>query len=512
VSPNEAVVAGSPEFVDAMLPLFTDRLGGAPRVADSPLLASALCQDGARLLVYEHGGREWLTLCEDLRGIAGPDLAVIVALPPEHAADVAEISATASAVVAWHGQAQPVLEAANRVLAARDAPAPPPRRAVPVLTPQPAKVSVNPSPTPPRPFTARPPPRPVMTPAPRLADPGPDLFDSIFDEDADRDAATPEAAAVDSPPPPAIHLSPAMPPPPSIPAPFAVWPGTVLSAADGQAVMRAALSGLWPEPSLRSVTEKLVASLSTAEKGATLGQKLPFDPVPVRRAVGLRWQVAAALDTLPSQGAQVDQKAVQAILGGIDQVLADLKTMGDDASPEAMRALETIRHALVKEAIDLTEALQQVATPEMVEEITKIGKARKAAPTPATRMVYTANGLDRGPRQVPWGLVVVLVLAVAGAAAYHGYRYVNRSRLTASTVTGAPSGTVGTVTSKEKVIVVPAGVKVDPKQVEDFKNLERAKGNIVREVTPGTFVVTPESARPGNPPGAGGATTQGAKP
>jgi len=507
VSPNEAVVAGSPEFVDAMLPLFTERLGGVPRVADSPNLASALCQDGARLLVYEHGGREWLTLCTDLRGVTGPDLAVIVALPPEHASDVAVISATASAVVAWRGQAQPVLEAANRVLAARDAPPPPPRRTGPVLTPQPAKIALRPAPTPPRPAAATPPPRPVMTPAPRPAAPRADLSDSIFDEEAVADAARPEVAGADSPPPPSIQAA-----PPSIPAPFAVWPGTVLSAADGQAVMRAALSGLWPEPRLRPVTEKLVASLSTAEKGATLGQKLPFDPVPVRRAVGLRWQVAAALDTLPPQGAKVDQSAVQVILGGIDEVLADLKTLSDDASPDALRALETIRHALVKEAIDLTEALQHVAPPEMVKEITTSRKARKAA-APVTRMVYTAaTGPDRGPRQVPWGLVVVLVVAVAGAVGYHGYRYVNRPAQAASMISGAPSGTVGSVTPQGKILVTPAGVKLDPKEVENFKNLEKAKGNDVREISPGTFIVSPETARPKAAGGSGGASTQGARP
>jgi hypothetical protein len=513
VSPNEAVVAGSPEFVDAMLPLFTERLGGAPRVADSPHLASALCQDGARLLVYEHGGREWLTLCTDLRGITGPDLAVIVALPPEHAADVAVISATASAVVAWRGQAKPVLDAANRVLAARDAPAPPPRRTGPVMTPQPARVALRPAPTPPRQAAATPPPRPVMTPAPRPAASGPDPFDSIFDEEAVAGSGTAEVVKADPTPRPSIQQQPpSTQASTSLPAPFAVWPGTVLSAADGQAVMRAALSGLWPEQSLRPVTEKLAASLSTAEKGATLGQKLPFDPVPVRRAVGLRWQVAAALDTLPSQGAKVDQEAVQAILGGIDDVLADLKTLSDDASPEALRALEAIRHALVKEAIDLTEALQQVAPPGMVEEITTSRKARKAA-APVTRMVYTAAaGPDRGPRHVPWGLVVVLVMAVAAAAAYHGYQYVNRPKQAASTIAGAPAGTVGSVTSQGKVLVTPSGVKLDPKEVENFKNLEKAKGNDVREISPGTFIVSPESARPKAAVGSGGPSTQGAKP
>jgi hypothetical protein len=342
-----------------------------------------------------------------------------------------------------------------------------------------------------------------MTPAPRpaVAPPGP--LDALFDEEA--------AAAATTSAPAAVAAVPAA-PPPSAPAPLAVWPGTVLSAVDGQAVVRAALSGLWPEQRLRAATEKLVAGLSTAEKAATLGQKLPFDPAPVRRAVGLRWQMAAALDTLPVHGAQVDQPAVQAILGGIDDVLASLKTLSDDARPEDLRALEGVRHALVKEAIDLTEALQQVLPAEVVEEITTSRRARKAQAAPATRMVYEQAAPEREPRrQVPWGLVVVLMMAVAGAAAYHGYRYVNRPKQAASPISGAPSGTVGTVTPKEKVVVVPAGVKLDPKQLEDFKNLERAKGNIVREVTPGTFVVTPESARPGSQPASGGASTQGGK-
>jgi hypothetical protein len=505
VGPNEAVVAGSPEFVDAMLPLFTERFGGAPRVADSPHLASALCQDGARLLVYEHGGREWLPLCAKLRVVTGPDLVVVVALPPEHAGDVAEISASASAVVAWRGQSLPVLDAASRVMAARDAPLPPPRRTGPVLTPQPARVAVRPAPTPDRLVPAAPPPRPVMTPAPRPAMAPPVPLDGLFDEEAVADATTSEPAAAAAA---AVPVA----PPPSAPAPLAVWPGTVLSAVDGQAVVRAALSGIWPEPRLRAATEKLVASLSTAEKAATLGQKLPFDPAPVRRAVGLRWQMAAALETLPVHGAQVDQPAVQAILGGIDDVLASLKTLSDDARPEDLRALEGVRHALVKEAIDLTDALQQVLPAEVVEEITTSRRARKAQAAPATRMVYEQAAPERERRQVPWGLVVVLVIAVAGAAAYHGFRYVNRPKQAASPISGAPSGTVGSVTPLRKIVLTPAGVSLDPKEVENFKNLERAKGNDVREVSPGTFVVSPANARSNGAPGSAGAPTQGANP
>jgi hypothetical protein len=327
-------------------------------------------------------------------------------------------------------------------------------------------------------------------------------FDTIFDDESGDDGAGGVVAPLPVAEPP--------PPPPS--ATSTVWPATVLSADDGLAVVRAALSGLWPEQRLRRVTEKVVAALSTAEKAAAQGHKLPFDPAPVRRAVGLRWQVAAAIDVLPLPGAPIDQGAVQAILGGIDDVLSALKEQSDDAGPEVLRAIETVRHTLVKEAIDLTEALQQVAPPEMVEEITTSRKVRRTGTAPVTRMIQNTSQADAGPSSFPWGLVVVLVIALVAAAAYHGYRYVNRARPSPPPITGAPSGTVGAVTPQGKVIVLPAGTRADPKEIENFKNLEKAKGNTVREIVPGTFVVSPESARPGEKPATGGAATQGAKP
>jgi hypothetical protein len=58
----------------------------------------------------------------------------------------------------------------------------------------------------------------------------------------------------------------------------------------------------------------------------------------------------------------------------------------------------------------------------------------------------------------------------------------------------------------------PAGAKLDPKEVESFKNLEKAKGNEVRELLPGTFVVTPRSAKPESSTGGSGRSAQGAKP
>jgi hypothetical protein len=71
---------------------------------------------------------------------------------------------------------------------------------------------------------------------------------------------------------------------------------------------------------------------------------------------------------------------------------------------------------------------------------------------------------------------------------------------------------VGTVAPQGKFVVAPAGAKLDPKEVENFKNLERAKGNEVREVMPGTFVVSPAGAKPAESNKSGDEPTQGARP
>ena len=582
---SEAVVAGSPEFLGAVLAPLQGRLGGAPRVADSPHLAFALCQDSARLLVYEYRGQEWLPLSHDLRREAGPEISIVVALPPEHAAVAAELSSTASAVVAWSGDPRAVLEAVSRVVAPQAAPAA--GRPAPVLAPTSggaplgtARPAVTPSfpiapaapapRAPPSPAGASGGPRPAVTPAPRpavtpvraappvrpvaavprpvvtpvapivppvLASPRPAVTPvgagapPVAPRAAAAAALAPERppAAAAAPPPP-VHLvpdepdpfadlfsepagaaategeavqaeevaAPAAAPAPA-PAPVEIpvvssgtWPGTLLSASDAEGLLAGALVGLWPEEKLRPLTASVLAGLSGAEKAALQDQPLPFDAGPVKRAAGLRWQVAAALGSVPAEGTPVDEEAVKAILASIDGVLADLKALSDDATPEALRAIENVRHAVVKEAIDLTEAVQRVVPADVVAEITGSRPLRRG---PATRMLYSTAGAGVGERPKPWGMIVLFLLTLAAAAGYHGYRYVNRPQPQPPAVTGAPSGSVGTISAQGKLVFAPAGKQLDPREVESFKNAEAAKGNEVREVLPGTFVVIPGSAK-----------------
>ena len=539
---TEAVVAGSPEFLGTVLEPLQARLGGAPRVADTPHLAFALCQDSARLLVFEFRGQEWLPLCEDLRRFAGPGIAIVVALPPAHAALAAGLSSAASAVVPWSGDAKALVEAVSRLVAPQAAPTR--GRPAPVLTPAPGAEA--PVPRPPAAAVARPavtPARPVasvqkppvrvappaltplqggrpaqaVAPAPRVAAPvaparaavpqvtpaatapapvhlvKPDPFADLFDEPVEEDAPVAEAERPAPPaPPPVQFLS------------SHTWPGTVPSAAQAEGVLSGALVGLWPEDALRPVTEKVLSDLTPAEKAALKNQPAPLDAGAMKRAAAVRWQVAAALSSVPAPNSPVDQEALRAILAGTDQVLADLKAMSEGGSPEALRTIESIRHAVVREAIDLTEAVQRIVPAEVAAEITQSRPVGRGA---ETRVLFASAGTEKHQGKVPWGIVVTFVLALAAGGTYHAYRYVNRPRPTPPAVAGAPTGSVAHAAPQGKIMFAHAGKQLDPREVENFKNSEGAKGNEVQEVLPGIFVVTP-----GGKSAPGAAPAQGAKP
>jgi len=202
--------------------------------------------------------------------------------------------------------------------------------------------------------------------------------------------------------------------------------------------------------------------------------------------------VAAALATVPPPNTPVDENALRTILAGTDGMLAELKGLGEGAAPEALRIIENVRHAVVREAIDLTEAVQRVVPAEVVAEITASRPLGRAA---ATRLLSSTAGVDKLERPKPWGVIMLFALAVAAAAGYHGYRYVNRPRPQPPAVTGAPSGSVATASPQGKLIFAPAGKQLDPREVEHFKNAEVAKGNEVQEVLPGVFVVQPTGTK-----------------
>ena len=492
---SRAVLAGSPAFLNAVLPPLAEVLGIRPRIADAPHQVFALCQDGARVMVCEFRGQEWLPLVEDLKTAFGDELQILVAVPAERASASGPLAgAGADQVLPWDGRPDALVAAASRLAelgAAAPSPAPQPAAApagpkaaaaVPPALPAPTLTPVRP--------VAAPPPLPRPEAPPSLAvDAGAALAARYFADLETEDG--PRFSIVEAPPDAAARWGDA-----ELVAfeRSGIWPGTVLASRDAEGLLAGALAGFWPERAdLKAHTERVLAELSPLERDAIAGRPVPADPAPVSRAAALRWQVSAALSPAPPPGSPVDAAAVRAILAEIDAVLADLKQASQGAPAEALPGLDQLRRALVAEAVDLTEAVHRIAPQEASPAV-----AARETPQLATRLLSNRPEAAASPptrRQA--SLWVVLALALLGAVAYHGYRYANgRNPPQAQLVPGAPAGAVAgpELPGGGRMVILPPGAAGQP-AVERFRKEQELNGSTVR-VEPGAMVVTPRGAPP----------------
>jgi hypothetical protein len=173
------------------------------------------------------------------------------------------------------------------------------------------------------------------------------------------------------------------------------------------------------------------------------------------------------------------------------------------APPGVQASLEAMRHALVKEAIDFSEAVQAAAPSEALAP----EPGERARPARARVLSNAA-----APQEVPAprrqrALSAVLAAAVVAAAAFHGHRWYGRVAASARpTIAGAPAGAFATqpdapgVPNVPKVLARTGGEAFDPAEVKTFAADEARKGNTVQEIAPGLMMVVPGRVEP--PPAA----------
>jgi hypothetical protein len=416
--------------VNAVIAPLAGQVGVWPDVAPDPRQAMALCAD-AWLAVLELQDEEWRALARDLRALHGLALGIVVALPAGSAAPPLE---AADEQVSWDGAPGPVLEAVQRLAAAQDRAA---------------------APTPPAPSTEE------------------HLFEAA---EAPAEVMPPAAGAG-----PGFRSS-------------SIWPGTVLSRSEAESVLVAAVAGLWPQEALRPLAERVVASLSDLEKAALRGDPVTVEPSPVCRAAALRWVVTVALEAAPAPGSPVDGAAVQAILGDIDGALADLKGVGEGAGPEALPALEALRRVLVKEAIDLTDAVHRIVPSEVVAAPAAPAVAPREARKPPPRAVAFGARPARRPGRGKRRLWIALAIATTVGVAFHGYDYVRRRPPPPPpTVPGAPESLIGSIDRATGIATLTSTSERPPSlaDVEKFRLQEELKGRAVREMAPGVYISEP---------------------
>lgn len=471
--PTDVVIAGTRPFALALFAPVTERAGTRPRIAPEPSMVLTLCADSSGVLVVEYDPR-WLPALTLLRQ-KQPGLRVVAALPRGQEGAALSLGPLQIDAVPWDGQALSVLPAIERAIggsSARAAASPAVAVVQTLVSPPPVRAASSPGLTGPAP--AAPPEAPTL-----------DLF-----HDLGATAATPipaTQAAV-----------------PAMAAPARVgllsWPASGPSAAEAELLLRGAVAGAVDLSPLRAVTEQTIAGLSPLEREVFTGGTLAVDAELIRHAAVLRLRVAAALASRPPPGTAIDGAAVAELLSEIDGVLGAVKGLLADAPPEVKVSLEAIRNALVKEAVDFSEASHEAGVSDAGAVSARPAVTR---PIAATRVVNVRAGEtepEEAQRQRSRLLWVVLALAVLGAGAFHGYRWWKTEQVVAQmqTLPGQPSrmmllpATPGATTRE----LVPMGGAPDRAEVERFKAQQRLLGNTVTETSLGGLVIKPEAASP----------------
>jgi hypothetical protein len=557
-SPADAVLAGTKPFAVALLAPLTTRVGIRPRIAADATQAQLLCGPGA-LVVIEYLGGDALAGIERLVKEGGR--CVVAGVAAAHAGDEPALRALGVEIARWDGRPDGVLQAVERRIGsaasaaapaapaaaprpvAAAPPAPAPKPAAGVAAPKPAAPAAKPAA--PEPAAGRPAAAVVAKPAPAVTAAKPQAAATAAKPSA---APAPAPAKVAAPivpePPPTAAAAKAGPPPAPVPAKVAAssaasffddvgedgvdfdpidldvsdafdlvapasaipahqspppagdWPGALPDEAAATEALVLAIAGRAQGP-YAGVAVQVVDALSELEKAVLAGAPQPFDATAIRRAAATRLRVAQALATVPPAGSRVEQAAVNALLGEIDGLLSAVATLATGVPTESQRAVEAVRHDLVAEAIDFSEAVQKVqpaegaAAPAAAPVST--AAARRAT---QTRMISVGSGEaevaeERRSRRM-W---IVLALVLLGAAGFHGYRYWNAQQVLAAlpTVPGAPANMI-LVSGRRGGVQVLApvnGKRPDRAEVQRFKDMQQASGIEVRELSGGTLELRP---------------------
>jgi hypothetical protein len=191
---------------------------------------------------------------------------------------------------------------------------------------------------------------------------------------------------------------------------------------------------------------------------------------------------------------------VAELLSEIDALLGTVKGLLAAAPPQVQASLEAIRNALVKEAVDFSEASHELGLADSATIAARPAASRLGA---VTRVVTVRSGTsepeaaERRRSQVAW---LVFAVAVLGAAAFHGYRWWKTEQLVAQmqTLPGQPDRMMlvpaprGTATRE----LVPMGGPPDRAQVQRFKEQQRLLGKSVTETATGGLLIKPNAPGP----------------
>jgi hypothetical protein len=308
-----------------------------------------------------------------------------------------------------------------------------------------------------------------------------------------------------------------------VPAPAAsggAWPANVPGMVEAADALGRGLQGSFvPGPIPFAAVAEVVEELSPIEQAVLSGEPQPVDADLIRRAAVMRVRVAAALATAPqapTPGA-VDPGAVSALLAELDALLADVSALVSAAPAELQPSLEQVRNALVKEAIDFSEAAHRAAgaeVPPQAQPGVTSAAERKAAQTRIVSVASkAARNIEAAEARRRNRVVVALVVSCLLAGAFHGWRYLEardaRRGTDRQARPGVPADAVASSGPGANAPILVQTKNGRPFTAEDLKRMEEAaarRGSTVRAAGPSSVFIVPSAPRAPSPePAAGSA-------
>lgn len=264
-----------------------------------------------------------------------------------------------------------------------------------------------------------------------------------------------------------------------------IWPGNVPSQEQALAVLRGRQTLAVSLPGARKLQEKLTQPEREALLQEGVGNALS-------EALAVRWRLAAALDLLLTSEGRVDQVALDALMAEVDRALAALRAT-DTPSPELALAIDRTFESLTQEAVDFDSNVKAASNPEPVTPAPAAPVPMPKKPTTSTPAVKPAfQPLDEpapGARKSKAAYIALAVVFVA-AAGYHVSNLLQSGKQE-SNYPGAPHNTL-VMPSSNGALTVRSTLtgQVTPEQ-QAWLAQQKARGLQVKEVGPGTWLVTP---------------------
>jgi hypothetical protein len=435
--PLNAVIAGSKSFVEAVQPQLQLRLGAAPEVATDPAAALQACARRGGLLVFEHGAPEWAEALRSLRGRQGPVAVAVIAAVADLASAAQPIDGV-DEVVPWQGRPDPVMWAVERVVARARAAAPPPLPRAPVA-------------------------QSASVPARAL-----DIY-----ELGGTDAVAEPAAGDPTPADPTA------------------WPNAVPTPGEAELLLARAVAGELPPGDAGVRVAGVVAALSRIERSALAGALDDVEHAVLVAAAALRLRVAEALATAPATEVAIDRFAAERLLGDVDAVLGRVKAHSGSATPDVAAELGVVRGALVSAGVALSAVISGFGGAR------EVPAASSPSPKPDARVLSnTGEDVDDHAPRSRRGLLVAFLVVLALTVAYHVAQARGPAPRALPTIAGAPSTVVVLRRSAGWLVTALPGKQVDRGEMDAFVAREQAKGNTVKQIGAGMWMIDPPSRKP----------------